>query len=162
MSNTLHLITHSADETRQIGRVLGLNAQAGDLYLMSGPLGAGKTCLVQGIAFGLGIDEYARSPSFVIVNQYRGRLKMYHIDLYRLEDAQEVRDMGLEEYTEGDGVCAVEWPERGHSLFPQEHMWVSLDYGRQECDRDIRFEARGARYMGLLQELSSVMPVEGR
>jgi len=161
MSNTLNLVTHSADETRQVGRVLGSNARAGDLYLLSGPLGAGKTCLVQGIAFGLGIAEYARSPSFVIVNQYRGRLKVYHIDLYRLEDAQEVQDLGLEEYLEGDGVCAVEWPERGASLFPPEHMWVSLDYGREECDRNIRFEARGARYLKLLHELASAIPAEG-
>lgn len=161
MSNTLHLVTHSADETREVGRILGSNALAGDLYLLSGPLGAGKTCLVQGIAFGLGVAEYARSPSFVIVNQYRGRLKLYHIDLYRLEDAQEVQDLGLEEYLEGDGVCAVEWPERAGPLFPPEHMWIGMDYGRQECDRSIRFEARGIRYLTLLREMASAMPGGG-
>lgn len=159
MAHTLQLVTHSAEETQNLGRVLGQAAQPGDLYLLSGPLGAGKTCFVQGLAFGLGVKEYARSPSFVIVNRYRGRLDIHHIDLYRIQDEREADDLGLEEYFEGPGVCAVEWPERAPSLFPQEHMWIEMEYGEAENDRRIRVEARGERYQKLLHDLAGQLAV---
>lgn len=154
MARTLQLVTHSPEETRSLGRFLGQAAQPGDLYLLSGPLGAGKTCLVQGLAFSLGVKEYARSPSFVIVNRYRSRLDIHHIDLYRIQDEREADDLGLEEYFEGPGVCAVEWPERASSLFPQEHMWIEMEYGAKDNDRRIRLEARGDRYQELLHSLA--------
>lgn len=163
MARTLQLTTHSPEETQSLGKALGRVSQPGDLYLLSGPLGAGKTCLVQGLAFGLGVEEYARSPSFVLVNRYRGRLDIHHIDLYRLQEAEEVIDLGLEEYFEGAGVCAVEWPERGASLFPQEHLSIDIEYGTAENDRNIRIEARGNRYLELLRTLGNRLSVtEGK
>ncbi len=152
MPTTLTLTTHSPDETRAIGRALGEAAKPGDIYLLSGPLGAGKTCLVQGIAFGLGSTEYARSPTFVLVNQYKGRLPVFHVDLFRIEDALEAGDMGLEEYFER-GVCAVEWPERARQVFPRDYMWVDIAYGRMESDRVLRFRPHGARYRALVLRL---------
>lgn len=153
----LKLVTHSPEKTRQLGRLLGARARPGDLLLLSGPLGSGKTCLAQGVAFGLGIEEYARSPSFVIVSRYRGRLDLYHVDLYRLESLQEITDLGLEEYASGDGICLVEWAEKALPLFPQEHMWIEMAYGEAENERCIHLKVRGRRYRELLEELARQM-----
>ena len=112
--------TRSPEDTQRIGRALGAHAGPGHIYLLLGELGAGKTCFAQGVLWGLGVDEYARSPSFVLVAQYQGRLTMYHIDLYRLDTADEVYDLGLEEYLCGDGVCVVEWADRASSLLSQD------------------------------------------
>lgn len=161
MLHTLRIVTHSPEETRHLGRLLGQNVQSGDLLLLSGPLGAGKTCLVQGIAFGLGIEEYARSPSFVIATRYRGRLDLYHIDLYRLDDLREVIDLGLEEYLTAEGVCVVEWAEKAATLFPQEHIWIELAYGEGEEERHVHLTARGRRYEKLLNVLTLQYPVHG-
>jgi len=155
MSSKLELVTHSAEETRALGRALGQAAQPGDLFLISGRLGTGKTCLVQGLAFGLGVEEYARSPSFVIVNRYRGRLDLYHIDLYRLEGLDEIIYLGLEDYLEEPGVFAVEWADRASSLFPRESMWITMDYGMEENDRRIAMKAQGRRYRELLRLLAA-------
>lgn len=150
----LRVVTHSPEKTRDLGRLLGSTARPGDLLLLSGPLGAGKTCLVQGVAFGLGVKEYARSPSFIIVSRYRGRLHLYHVDLYRLEDLREVIDLGLEEYLSGAGVCVVEWAEKAVALFPEEHMWIELAYGEAENERRIDLQARGRRYREALTALA--------
>ncbi len=97
---------------REFGRGLGQNARAGDRFLLEGPFGAGKTTFVQGLAQGLGVSEPVSSPSFVIETQYRGRLRLYHVDLYRLERVEPDLLEGLEEHLFGDGVTAVEWAER--------------------------------------------------
>ena len=95
-----------------MGRALGSRAEPGHVYLLFGELGAGKTCLTQGILWGLGGDEFARSPTFVLVAEYAGRIPLYHVDLYRLDPGPDVADLGLDEYLFGDGACAVEWADR--------------------------------------------------
>ena len=95
-SSRFELVSHRPEETQAIGRLLGAQAMRGDVFLLVGELGAGKTCLTQGIVWGLGSREYARSPSFVLVSQYQGRLTTYHIDLYRLDSIQEIADLGLD------------------------------------------------------------------
>jgi tRNA threonylcarbamoyladenosine biosynthesis protein TsaE len=97
---------------RAFGREIGETAQAGDRYLLEGPFGAGKTTFVQGLAQGLDISQPVSSPSFVIETQYRGRLRLYHIDLYRLDRVEPELLESLEEHLFGDGVTAVEWAER--------------------------------------------------
>ncbi len=92
---SLKLISHSLEETLKLGFCLGNLAEAGDIFLLSGPLGAGKTCLTQGIARGLGSKEYALSPTFVLMREIEGRLTLYHIDLYRLDRIEEIIDLGL-------------------------------------------------------------------
>jgi len=144
-----------------LGRALGEAAQVGDLFLLSGALGAGKTCLVQGIAFGLGVPEYARSPTFVLINQYVGRLTLFHVDLFRIEDAREAADLALDECYER-GVCVVEWAERARAIFPSAHMWVDIMYGRAEDERRLRFRARGPRYQALLERLRPLGAQGGR
>ena len=104
--------THSAEETQALGAELGRAAQAGDVLLLIGQLGAGKTTFVQGIARGLGVQGPVTSPSFVIANEHQGRIPLYHVDLYRLERVEPELWESLEEHLYGDGVTAVEWAER--------------------------------------------------
>jgi tRNA threonylcarbamoyladenosine biosynthesis protein TsaE len=108
----LELCIPTPEAMRDLGRRLGLAAVAGDRFLLDGPFGAGKTTFVQGLAEGLAIRTPVSSPSFVIETQYRGRLTLYHVDLYRLEGIEAELLQGLEEHLFGDGVTAVEWPAR--------------------------------------------------
>jgi tRNA threonylcarbamoyladenosine biosynthesis protein TsaE len=117
-----------------------------------GSLGTGKTCLTQGIAWGLGVKDYASSPSFVMVKEYQGRLPLYHIDLYRLDKIEEVLELGLDDYFYRGGVCVVEWAQRGLGALPQEHLLIRLDY-LSETERSLRFEPNGKRYLSLISEL---------
>ena len=150
--------------TREVGRILGQHARPGDIFLLTGPLGAGKTCLTQGIAWGLGVEGYARSPTFVIVTRYMGRLTLHHIDLFRIQDAQEAWDLGMEEYLSGEGVCVVEWADRASEIFPPESTWIALEYGdrhspdsgndgEETMERLITINAPDGRYEGLLEAL---------
>ena len=127
MTSTLEIISHDADETHAIGVQLGQNAQAGDVFLLTGELGAGKTTLTQGIAQGLGVAERPRSPTFVMATEYQGRLPLYHLDLYRIDHLAELGELGLEEYLSEDGVVVVEWADRAPQAFPPESLWISLE-----------------------------------
>ena len=109
----MNIVTQSPEVTRELGRRIGELARPGDVYLLTGNLGAGKTCLTQGIAWGLGIDDYAMSPTFIIVRELYGRLPLYHIDLYRLDRIEESIDLGLDEYFLGGGVSVEEKNARG-------------------------------------------------
>ena len=149
---TVVLSSHSAGETRRIGASLGRYAQPGDILLLCGDLGAGKTCLTQGIAKGLGIHEYVRSPTFVLVSIHQGRLPLYHIDIYRLDLVAEVLDLGLEEYLAGDGVSVIEWADKALEVFPQPFLLVTLDF-EGENERVIRLEPRGERYERLVLQV---------
>ena len=150
----LVLRSHSARETARIGSALGQYAEAGDVFLLSGELGAGKTCLTQGVAKGLGVDGYVRSPTFVLVSVHQGRLPLYHIDIYRLDEVAEVVDLGLEEYLAGDGVSVIEWASKALEVFPQPYMLVTLTY-EGENERLIQLEAMGERYEGLLSQVEN-------
>ena len=142
------MISTSPEQTRQLGQELGGLAQAGDVYLLVGKLGTGKTCLTQGVAWGLGIQEYASSPSFVVVKEYRGRLPLYHIDLYRIDRLDEVMDLGLDDYLYGQGVSVVEWAERGLEAMPGEHLLVEIE-SLSLRKRRFRLQPRGQRYVEL-------------
>jgi tRNA threonylcarbamoyladenosine biosynthesis protein TsaE len=109
---TLELKIGTPEEMRELGAALGRAAEAGDRFMLEGPFGAGKTTFVQGLARGLGVSAPVSSPSFVIETQYRGRLALYHVDLYRLERIDSELLEALEEHLFGDGVTAVEWAER--------------------------------------------------
>ena len=143
------LITSSPEQTQALGKVLGAAARTGDVFLLEGALGAGKTCLTQGIVWGLGGDEYARSPTFVLMAEYRARLTLYHIDLYRLDSIDEIEELGLDEYLRGDGVCVVEWADKAPGLFPGEHMSVRLEV-LDESTRRIRLSAEDERHRSLI------------
>jgi len=148
----LEIITHSPEETQKLGTRLGELAQPGDNFLLVGGLGAGKTCLTQGIAWGLDIEEYAASPSFVVVRELKGRLPLYHIDLYRLENLEEIAELGLDDYLYGKGVCVVEWAEKGLSLLPPEHLLIEIGY-LADTERRLKLKPRGQRYRNIVAEL---------
>ncbi len=148
----LDLVTHSPEETQELGRRLGGLARAGDVFLLLGNLGAGKTCLTQGIAWGLGIEEYALSPSFVIMRELHGRLPLYHIDLYRLDRIEESVDLGLDEYLYGRGICVVEWAEKALSIMPPERLLVRISY-LSDTERHFSLEPAGQRYAELVLKL---------
>lgn len=149
------LTTKNPEETRELGRNVGTLARPGDVYLLTGNLGAGKTCFTQGIARGLDIEEYVISPSFVIMREHHGRLSLYHIDLYRLENVNEAADLGLDDYLYGKGVCVVEWAERALNVLPAEHLAVRIEYTGDE-ERSFQFESAGKRYEELISSLRSV------
>jgi tRNA threonylcarbamoyladenosine biosynthesis protein TsaE len=148
----LKLISHSPEETQKLGERIGQLALAGDVFLLVGNLGAGKTCLTQGIAWGLGIKEYAMSPSFVIMRELYGRLPLYHIDLYRLDHIEESMDLGLDDYFYGRGVCVVEWAEKALSIMPAEHLLIKIDY-LSDTERSFELEPSGQRYLELVAQL---------
>jgi tRNA threonylcarbamoyladenosine biosynthesis protein TsaE len=149
---SLTLKSRSPAETRRIGARLGRLLQAGDVVLLTGELGSGKTCLVQGIGRGLAVPDPVTSKSFVLLGEYQGRLTLYHSDLYRLEDPLEAEDLALTEYC-AEGALVVEWADRAWEVFPPEHLLVRLDItGTRE--RDLTLEARGERYERLLAALA--------
>jgi tRNA threonylcarbamoyladenosine biosynthesis protein TsaE len=147
-------ISRSPEDTQNIGRTLGANAKPGQVFLLVGELGTGKTCLTQGVLWGLGGDEYARSPSYVLVSQYQGRLTMYHIDLYRLGTSREVADLGLDEYLNGDGLCVVEWADRAPALFLEGHLKIRIERLGQ-TERRLALSTTVPGYAALLSAVSS-------
>ena len=155
----MELTTKSADETQDFGRRLGALLEIGDLVLLRGTLGAGKTTLTQGIAWGAGVSEYAHSPTFVLVHEYQGRLPIYHLDLYRFAGGDdvdvlgEVEDLAIDEMLEA-GACVVEWAERAESVFPGDHLEIALEEGATDDERSLVLTARGDRPKGLLAELA--------
>ena len=154
----LKLNSHSPEQTQLLGSYLGKLAQRGDIFLLIGDLGTGKTCLVQGIAHGLDIKEYPFSPSFVIIREYHGRLPLYHVDFYRLDRIEEIADLGLEEYLYGNGVCVVEWAEKGLQLLPPRNLLISLNYvPASETERAICLKPQGKRYLELIKHLDLIL-----
>lgn len=152
----LKITTIDAEGTRDLGKKLGEMAQPGDIYLLCGNLGVGKTCLTQGIVWGLGSQEYALSPTFVLMREIQGRLPLYHIDLYRLDKIAEVADLGLDDYLYGQGLCVIEWADKGLTVLPSEHLLISIDYCG-DTRRNFDLEARGKRYEKLLSELHGLI-----
>ena len=150
----MKLTSHSPEETQDIGKKLGQMAQSGDVILLVGNLGAGKTCLTQGIAWGLNIDGYARSPSFVVVNEYKGRLPMFHIDLYRLDSIAEVADLGLDDYLYGRGLCVVEWADKAIELLPTQNLLIKIDM-IGDNERRLELTAHGNRYKEMLSDIKT-------
>ena len=155
--NYLELISHSPEQTQRFGVRLGELALPGDILLLVGTLGTGKTCLTQGIAWGLNIKEYTLSPSFVIVRELYGRLPLYHIDLYRLDRIEEIMELGLDDYLYGSGICVVEWAERGLSVLPAEHLLIQISY-LSDTERSFQLKPSGKRYLKILTHLKHLSP----
>ncbi len=149
------VITSSPEQTWQVGQILGSRLEPGDTVCLYGDLGAGKTSLSYGIALGLEVQgQYITSPTFTFVNEYKGRVPFYHIDLYRLKDPEELEGIGFEEYIDSDGVTVIEWAERAEDELPEERLSVYLNYV-DEHSREIGFLAEGERYEKLLHDLNS-------
>jgi tRNA threonylcarbamoyladenosine biosynthesis protein TsaE len=153
------VVTSSHEQTWRIGQMLGSRLEPGDTVCLYGDLGAGKTSFSYGIALGLDVkDQYITSPTFTFVNEYKGRIPFYHIDLYRLKDPEELEGIGFEEYIDSDGVTVIEWAERAGDELPDDRLSVYFSYV-DEHSREIGFLAEGERYEKLLHDLSNELSV---
>jgi tRNA threonylcarbamoyladenosine biosynthesis protein TsaE len=150
----LELKTRGASQTLQVGRTLGRMLHEGTVIALTGDLGAGKTVLVKGIAEGLGIrdEREVTSPTFVLINEYSGRLPIYHVDLYRLEEPGEVEELGWEEFAFGSGVALVEWAEKISSKLPAERIEVRIQWLGEE-ERKMTFSGRGRAAQEMVERL---------
>lgn len=144
------LITHSAAETQALAEKLANLVEAGTVITLNGDLGAGKTTFTQGFAKGLGVVRNVNSPTFTIMKQYQGRLPLYHMDVYRLEDTGD--DIGLEEYINGDGVAIVEWSNLIESSLPTERLAITIERTGDD-ERKMTFGPVGSRYEALVKEV---------
>ena len=130
--------TFSPEETHALGKKIGQQAKPGDVYTLIGDLGVGKTVFTKGFAAGLGIQEDISSPTFTILQLYEeGRLPLYHFDVYRIEEPEEMEEIGYEEYFYGQGVCLVEWASLVEEIIPPEAVWITI-----EKDLDKGFDYR--------------------
>lgn len=147
-SYTIH--TRSAEETKEVAERLGALLEPNDLLTLEGDLGTGKTTFTKGLGSGLGITRTISSPTFTIVKEYEGRMPLYHLDVYRLEDSDE--DIGFDEYFEGEGVCVVEWAQYIEDYLPKERLDLHLSYNGED-HRTIQLTPHGERYERLCKEL---------
>lgn len=134
--------TFSEEETAKLGIEIGSKSKRGDIYCLIGDLGVGKTAFAKGLAKGLNIEEPITSPTFTVVNEYQGRLPLYHFDVYRIMDIDEMEEIGYEEYFYGDGVCLVEWADRIQELISDDAIWIHIkkDFNKEDNYRKIFIE----------------------
>lgn len=139
-------------EVEKLGEKLGSLLEKKDIICLNGDLGAGKTTFTQAIGKGLGVKAYITSPTFTIINEYEGRLPLYHFDIYRLNDEEELDLLGAEDYFYSDGVCVIEWAENAENILPKERLdiWIKIV---NENKREFKFVPHGDRYVKLVEEL---------
>lgn len=123
----MEFIVDSVEKTISIGTEIGKNVNKGDIICLIGDLGTGKTHITKGIAEGLNVDDHITSPTFNIVNEYDGRLKLYHFDVYRVNDPDEIEAIGFDEYIFGDGVSIIEWANYIEELIPENHLRITIE-----------------------------------
>lgn len=155
--------TTSPDETFTFGKCLANSLSAGQVVCLIGDLGAGKTLLVQGLAEGLGIADSVNSPTFTILNVYEASFPIYHFDLYRLEEAAELFDIGFYEYTQAGGLSIIEWADKFPEELPDEYLWIEIVSNFEKNngkvnERLIKIRALGTAYERLCEELKQTCP----
>ena len=156
-NTTLTVIASTAECTREYGRLSGELLEAGVVVLLFGDLGAGKTTFTQGIAIGLGIQTPVTSPTFTLIQEYRsGRIPLYHFDPYRLSGANDIYNLGFEEYLEKEGVVVMEWADRLDNIMPDEYIHITIQIKADET-RIISWKARGERPQHMLLLLREVI-----
>ncbi|MEX2659068.1 MAG: tRNA (adenosine(37)-N6)-threonylcarbamoyltransferase complex ATPase subunit type 1 TsaE [Acidimicrobiales bacterium] len=157
MSAALTAATSTVKETQALGAALAEIAQPRDIVLLSGDLGSGKTAFVQGFAGGLGVLENVVSPTFTIARDYEGRLRLHHLDVYRLDHLQEAIDLGLAELTDDGGVTLIEWGEVVIPALPPDYLEVRFSYGEDDDDRVIGLVPVGVHWVARMGALAEVL-----
>lgn len=145
----------SPEDTVKIGECLGKVVKKGYVICLVGDLGVGKTEFTKGFAKGAGVSDYVTSPTFTIVNEYQGRLPIYHFDVYRINDIDEMYEIGYEEYFYGEGVCIIEWADMIKEIIPEENIKITItkDLEQGMDFRNICIETNGAKYDSVLREM---------
>lgn len=144
MEKLLHIA--SEKETERIGEAIGQAAEPGTVVALIGDLGTGKTTLTKSIAKGLGVTETVTSPTFNIIREYKsGRIPLYHFDVYRIGDPDEMFELGYEEYFYGDGICVVEWADIIEELLPEDAVIIRIERGADEEEREYRIESEDGK-----------------
>lgn len=147
---------YSVEESQNLAKLIGQGLEGNMIILLEGELGAGKTTFSKGIGSGLGITKVMKSPTYTIIREYQeGRLPLYHMDLYRLEDSGDF-DLGLEEYFDSQGVCLVEWSNLFKEEMPNTHLKVQIKKGESEYERHITLIPIGQRYQKLIDVLENI------
>lgn len=154
--NNYIFISKNPDNTKNIGKKIGSLLRKGDLVALNGDLGAGKTCLVQGIAIGMDCNQKVSSPSFSIIKEYTARLPIYHFDLYRLNRAEEIEELGYEDYFYGNGIALIEWAAKIENYLPAEYLLVEIQLEDEFFTRKIIFKPKGKRFNRLVEELKNI------
>ena len=148
------VILQSLDDTRKLGKMLGELSRPGDVILLTGSLGAGKTTLTQFIAEGINVPEeyYVTSPSFALMHEYPGRIPLYHLDCYRLADEDDVEESGLMDYIVADGLSVVEWPDRLGSMIPEERLNIDIHLA-DDSERIVEITPHGKSWQERIHEI---------
>ena len=140
-------------ETEEFGIKFGKLLEPGDIVCLNGDLGAGKTTMTKSIGIGLGVEEYITSPTFALINMYKGRMVVYHFDVYRLENVDELYDLGFDEYFFGEGVCIIEWAEKIDKLIPENRIIIDIKKTDSIDERILHISGYGNRYEEMIKEL---------
>ena len=149
------IITKSPEETKKLGKEVSKLVKPGDLLAFYGELGAGKTCFIQGISRGLKVKDYVTSPTFTIINEYQGKIPIFHFDLFRLNNAEEILELSYKEYFYGEGLTVIEWAEKIEQFLPKEHLKIDIKF-KDRYQRTISFIPQGDRFNNFLEELSRI------
>jgi tRNA threonylcarbamoyladenosine biosynthesis protein TsaE len=149
--------TFSVEETRSLASLLSKVFQAGDVVVLSGDLGAGKTAFTQGLGLGLGVEHPVTSPTFTLANKYEGELTLNHLDVYRLEHFQEVEELGLSELIDSNSLTVIEWGNVISSVLTEGYLEISLSLGESLDERTIEFRLIGQQWVGRESELVSLV-----
>ncbi len=150
MMKTIYL--NEDKDTREIGFKLGKLLNPGNVICLVGDLGAGKTTMTQSLAEALEVDDYITSPTFTIVNEYEGKMPLYHFDVYRIGCSDEMYDIGFEEYINGEGVCIIEWANIIEDILPDEYLKIELNY--KDMGREMNLIPYGKEYEKIVEELT--------
>jgi tRNA threonylcarbamoyladenosine biosynthesis protein TsaE len=149
--------TGAPDATQAVGAALAGLVERGDLVLLSGEMGAGKTAFTQGLGRGLGVHERITSPTFTIAHQYEGRLTVHHLDVYRLEHLNEALDVGLAEILDEGSLVVIEWGDAIVPVLPRDYLEVRLAFGKSDDDRELSFRPVGLRWRARVRLLEDVL-----
>mgnify|MGYP000999505486 CR=1 FL=1 len=141
-------------DTKEFGERLGSLLQGGDVISLIGDLGAGKTTLTKSIGKGLGVEDYITSPTFTLINEYKGRVWVYHFDVYRLEEPEDLMDLGYEDYFYSNGVTIIEWADRIKDILPENRMDIKIEKGKELDDRIVILSGKGERYEKIVKEMN--------
>ncbi|WP_416198600.1 MAG: tRNA (adenosine(37)-N6)-threonylcarbamoyltransferase complex ATPase subunit type 1 TsaE [Sporanaerobacter sp.] len=149
----MEIILKNTKDTEQFGYKLGKILKGGEIICLIGDLGAGKTTMTKSIAKGLDVEEYVTSPTFTLINEYKGRVPLYHFDVYRLEEVESIYDLGFEEYFYSNGVSIIEWADKIKNVLPEDVLTIEIKRGSNDEERVLNIYGSGERNKSIIEEL---------